>query len=85
MTEKEIESIISQYLSSNDLFEPDDPESVNVARDEFLLDTVLDGKESDREKLMRKEFMRTDEVISRIVDSAELWYKISIDGQSIVG
>lgn len=84
LTKKEIKNIITRYLTSKHLFKLDDPKFVNVVQDEVLLDTVLSGKESDREELLEQKFMDTDEVISRIVESTEEWYRIHNDREPIV-
>ena len=84
MTEEEIKSMINQYLTSKRLFKPHYPEFVNVAQDRLLLDTILTGKEN-REELLEKKFMHTNEVINRIVNTTKACYKISTgDGQSII-
>ena len=85
MTEDEIKTIINQYITSKRLFKPHDPELVNVAQDRLLLDTVLNGKEVDRAKLLEKKFMGTKEVINGIANSTKPWFKISAgDRQPII-
>ena len=49
------------------------------------MDTVLCGKGSVRAGLVNERFMNTNEVINRIVNSTEPWYKISTgDGQPFI-
>ena len=80
MTEEEIKALINQYLESKRLFKPHDRKLVNVARDRLLLNTVFGGKEVNKAELVENEFMNTNEVINRIVNSTTAWYKVSAGG-----
>ena len=85
MTEKEIRTMVDQYLASKCLFKPQDPKFVNVAQDKLLLDIVLKRKKAGKAELLESKFMNTNEAIRRIVNSTRLWYKISTgDRQSII-
>ena len=77
MTEEEVKTAIDQYLTSKRLFKPHDPKFVNVSRDKLLLDIVLSGDGGKEAKLLEERFMKTDEVISRIIGGTKACYKIS--------
>ena len=81
MTEEEIKTVIDQYLMSNCLFKPHDPEFVNVSQDRLLMDIVLNGKEGGGAELLEEKFVGTDELINTIVSSTKAWYKISTGGK----
>ena len=80
MTEKEIRTMVDQYLTSKCLFKPQDPKFVDVAQDKLLLDIVLKTKKAGKEELLENKFMNINEAINRIVNTTRLWYKISTGG-----
>lgn len=77
MTEEEIRAIVGQYLTSKSLFNPDNPEFVNVSRDGLLRDIVLNGRKDKETEPSGKTFMKVDEVINRVVNKTKVWYRIS--------
>ena len=84
LTAEEIKTVVNQYLKSEQLFNPWDKKSVNVALDGLILDIVSDRDESVRAELLQKKFMSINKVIGKVVNSMDPWYKISSgDGQEI--
>jgi len=85
LTEEEIRALTNRYIVSRGLFKWRDPKFVYVARDRLLLDTVLCGKGGVRAGLLEEKFMNIKEVINRIVNSTNPWYKISTgDGEPFI-
>ena len=86
MTEEDIKTIIGQYLTLKSLFNPDDPRLVNVSQDSLLLDILSNGNGGKGAQLVGGKFIKTGEVISRIVNSKRAWEKVSTgDKLPVVG
>jgi hypothetical protein len=77
LTEEEIGTLVNQYLMSRNPPKLHGQQSINVAQDKLLLDTVSSGK-SDEAGILEKKFMDIDEVTKRVVNSTKAWYKISV-------
>ncbi|CCM00967.1 uncharacterized protein FIBRA_03015 [Fibroporia radiculosa] len=77
-TMSDIKTTLNEYVSAKNLINAQEQQYLNVSEDSALLDAVTDKNETD------VEFLKREEVLTRIRNHMQSWYEIRVEGKDVV-